>query len=144
MDFKHDTIAKLLSKYEQGKTTLAEEQHLKRYFAEQEIPAEFEVYRPMFAYFDLAKNTAYKSRWRPQHKVKMKPLWLKVAASFIIILSSVWMFNYHQKQQEIKAAKMAFEETQEALKMLSQNMNQGLKKLEYVEVFSQQKNKLIK
>lgn len=144
MDFKHDTIAKLLSKYEQGKTTLAEEQHLKRYFAEQEIPAEFEVYRPMFAYFDQAKKTNYKSRWRPQRKVKLKPLWLKVAASFVVILGSVWLFNIYQEQQEMKAAKMAFEETQQALKMISENMNQGLKKLEYVEVFSQEKNKLIK
>ena len=76
--------------------------------------------------------------------MKLKPLWLKVAASFVVILGSVWLFNIYQEQQEMKAAKMAFEETQQALKMISENMNQGLKKLEYVEVFSQEKNKLIK
>ncbi|MFN2261885.1 MAG: hypothetical protein ABR595_07470 [Psychroflexus sp.] len=144
MDFKKNYISKLLEKYDHGKTSLAEENHLKKYFATQDIPEEFEVYKPMFTYFEQAKITDYKSRWRPQRKVKLKPLWLKVAASFIVILGSLWLFNFYQEQQELKAAKIAFEETQDALKMMSKNMNQGLEKLEYVEVFGNQKNKLIK
>ncbi|WP_127845688.1 hypothetical protein [Psychroflexus aestuariivivens] len=144
MDFSKKYISKLLEKYDNGNSTLEEEQHLKTYFTEHDIASEFEVYRPLFAYFEQAKNLSYHSKWQPQRKVKMKPLWMKVAASFIVILGSVWLFNLYQEQQELKAAKMAFEETQQALKMISENMNQGLEKLEYVEVFSEQKNKLIK
>jgi hypothetical protein len=46
-------IEKLLKKYEDGQTTLNEEVELRDYFSQSVIAPQFEVYRPLFNYFDV-------------------------------------------------------------------------------------------
>lgn len=45
-------IDHLLAKYFDGETTREEEQELKRLFRNEDVPVEFEVYRPFFAFFE--------------------------------------------------------------------------------------------
>lgn len=45
-------INELLNKYFDGETSCKEERELRRFFAEEEVPEELQVYRPLFACLD--------------------------------------------------------------------------------------------
>ena len=45
-------IDELLEKYFAGETTCKEEEKIRTFFRQADIPKDLEVYRPMFAYFD--------------------------------------------------------------------------------------------
>lgn len=145
MDFSKNNISRLLSLYEEGKTTLTEENLLKAYFKTNDYDSDFEAYALLFDYFDKESETTTELNIKPVESTSsFKHLWLNVAASILVILGGVWFYNYSFKQQNAEEARLAFEKTQNALNLISANMNKGLEQLEYVEVFAQEKNKLIK
>ena len=144
MDFSKANITKLLDLYDDGETTLEQERDLKSYFASESYDKDFESYAVLFSYFETELKTTSEVEISIQSPKPNKFLWLNVAASIVVILGGVWLFTYYEKQQDIQEARIAFEKTQNALNFLSYNMNEGLEKLEYIEVFSTQKNKIIK
>ena len=144
MDFSEAYITKLLDLYDDGETTLEQERDLKSYFASESYDKDFESYAVLFSYFETELKTTSEVEISIQSPKPNKFLWLNVAASIVVILGGVWLFTYYEKQQDIQEARIAFEKTQNALNFLSYNMNEGLEKLEYIEVFSTQKNKIIK
>ena len=58
-----NSIEKLLEKYENGETSLREEQQLKEYFAQEEIQPQFEAYKPLFMYFSENSMEEYTKEW---------------------------------------------------------------------------------
>ena len=144
MDFSKAYITKLLDLYDDGETTLEQERDLKSYFASESYDKDFEPYAVLFSYFETESKTTSQVEVDLQSSKPNKFLWLNVAASIVVILGAVWLFTYYEKQQDIQAARIAFEKTQNALNFLSYNMNEGLEKLEYIEVLNTQKNKIIK
>jgi hypothetical protein len=144
MDFSKAYITKLLDLYDDGETTLEQERDLKSYFASESYDKDFESYAVLFSYFETELKTTSEVEISIQSPKPNKFLWLNVAASIVVILGGVWLFTYYEKQQDIQEARIALEKTQNALNFLSYNMNEGLEKLEYIEVFSTQKNKIIK
>ena len=144
MDFSEAYITKLLDLYDDGETTLEQERDLKSYFASESYDKDFESYAVLFSYFETELKTTSEVEISIQSPKPNKFLWLNVAASIVVILGGVWLFTYYEKQQDIQEARIAFEKTQNALNFLSYNMNEGLEKLEYIEVFNTQKNKIIK
>lgn len=54
MDYKY--IEQLLERYWQCQTTLQEEEILRSFFSQQEIPAHLQSYRPLFAYANQQKE----------------------------------------------------------------------------------------
>ena len=144
MELNKSHIKRLLDLYEEGETTLDQEQELNRYFSSGNYDSEFEAYAILFQYFGKASKTKAVSKFKPLKKNDSK-FWLNIAASICIVAGGIWYYQYHnQQEQELEKARMAFEKTQNALNLLSMNMNEGLEKLEYVEVFSTQKNKILK
>lgn len=51
-----NTLDNLLDRYFEGETSAEEERRLRNLFVSGEIPAEWEVYRPLFAYWDEARE----------------------------------------------------------------------------------------
>ena len=54
-----DKVEKLVEKYFDATTTVAEEESLRDYFSREDIPAHLEQYAPMFQYFAVAKEERY-------------------------------------------------------------------------------------
>lgn len=51
-----DTLDNLLNRYFEGETSVEEETRLRALFASGEIPPQWEAYRPLFAYWDKARE----------------------------------------------------------------------------------------
>lgn len=96
---KRDQIANLLNKYWSCETTLAEEQELRRYFAEDDLPEEFLPYASLFTYvtaeqapqlsdaFDRTLQEAIERTPRPAAAQRLSPgsMLMRIAASFLLI-----------------------------------------------------------
>lgn len=143
MELNKVYIKRLLDLYEEGETSLEQEQELKNYFSSEDYDPDFECYAPLFRFFESESKIQLKDEVPVERKSSYHS-WINVAASICIVIGGLWFYNFYENQQEISKARQAFETTQNALNLLSVNMNEGLEKLEYVEVFSTQKNKLIK
>lgn len=143
MELNKKYIAKLISLYENGESSLEQERELKTYFSSGDYDKEFEEYAMLFKFFESEAETNYDEEVViPNTRSNFS--WINIAASICIVVGGLWFYNYYSQQQELEEAKIAFEKTQDALNLLSHNMNQGLEKLEYVEVFSQKTNKILK
>ena len=145
-----DRIEKLLEKYFEAETSIAEEQELKDYFASSNVAPTLEHYKPMFGYATRAKQEQFTATI-PLHSKKRKTVaWISIAASVLVLLS-VSLFTYHHyKQPSIQELgtyddpEVAFKETQKALAMLSKHVNKGIESIQYLEEFEQSKNKIFK
>lgn len=143
MEFNKKHINQLLSLYEEGETTLEQERSLKTYFSSGNYDSDFEPYARLFKFYEDESTIQFKGKEATEKK-SSPYFWIHIAASICIVLGGVWFYNYYDNQQKLEEARLAFETTQNALNLISINMNEGLEKLEYVEIFSQQKNNLIK
>jgi len=54
-----NNIEQLLEKYDNGETSLNEEQQLRDYFAQEEVAPHLESYKVMFQYFNTTKQEHY-------------------------------------------------------------------------------------
>jgi hypothetical protein len=143
MEFDKNYIRKLLNLYEEGESSLEQEAELKAYFSSGNYDEAFEDYALLFQFFEKESKTRYTSGEKLPHK-NSKFSWMNIAASVCIIIGALWFYNYQSQQQELEEARLAFEKTQHALNLISSNMNKGLEKLEYVEIFNEKKNELLK
>ncbi|MBR9915059.1 MAG: hypothetical protein GYB32_09585 [Algicola sp.] len=161
-----NSIEKLLEKYDNGETTLKEEQQLKAYFAQDDVAPHLESYKILFQYFNNTKQEHYTK------DVPLKPRksyiyqWISVAAVIVLMLgifipqvfggetySSV--ADLPQEQQE------TYQKTKQALSMLSinfndaassvntldlvsSNLNKGAEQVNHVNEFAKSTNKLVK
>ncbi|MFK5889906.1 MAG: hypothetical protein QM486_04160 [Flavobacteriaceae bacterium] len=115
-------IEKLIEKYFEGETNLNEEAQLRTYFTSQKVPAHLEAYQDLFGYFEAKANESFKKPLLPVKKVKVPYKWLSVAAS-IALLISVFMYNKNETKKEQLA--QSYQSTQEALQLISKNINKG-------------------
>jgi len=119
-------IEKLLVKYENGETSLQEEQALKTYFQQQNIPEHLQAYKAMFGYFEESKAERF-TKTIPLKSKKTTWKWLTVAAS-VALLGSIYFINNSSSSlsaAERKEAKLAYQETQKAFQLISKNLNKG-------------------
>ena len=130
-----DNIEKLLEKYFEATTTVAEEQTLQAYFSQEEVASHLEQYKPLFNYFSVAKEERYTKQ------VPLKPRrnyykWLSIAA--VVVLSFGIYYDYQQQ----KEAEEVYMKTKEAFALLAENFGKGTEKVAYLQEFEIAKQKI--
>ena len=138
----------LLEKYFEGETSIAEENELKDYFSSLNVAPHLEQYKPLFGYIVDAKKEKFTQNVNLISK-KSKIAWLSIAASIVVLLgvSTYAYFNVNETKvsQELgtyEDPKEALEATQNALAMLSDNVNKGVDGIQYIRVYEITKNKV--
>lgn len=164
-------LERLLEKYDQGETTVKEEQQLRAYFLENEIPPHLESYRMMFQYFNITKEDVYTKDVSIVESERTKKSshiyqWISIAAVAILMLG-IFVPNIMGDEPARTLADLTpkeretYYQTKEALSMLSNNFNdaassvgtlgvmgfnfeKGTEKVMHVKEFSKTTNRLIK
>jgi len=132
-----DNIEKLLEKYFEANTTVAEEEKLREYFAQESVPAHLEPYKPMFNYFSNAKE----ERFTKQVPLKTRSnlyKWISVAAVAVLTFG-IYLGNEYQER---KKAEYAYQETKKAFELLAENFGRGTEKVAYLKEFEEAKQKI--
>jgi len=130
-----NNIEKLIEKYDNGETTLKEEQQLKDYFSQQTVPPHLEVYKSMFQYFlytheeQFTKDVPLKSK-----KTYSLYQWISVAAVAVIMLGIFTQVDLFQSQTQTLAdltpqERVEYEEAKEVLALFSSTFSKGTDKL---------------
>lgn len=132
-----DRIEKLLEKYLEASTSVAEEKELRTYFSQESVPTHLEQYAPMFQYFSLAKE----ERFTKQVPLKTRRDYFKWAsvAAVAVLMFGIYFGNEYQKQKE---AEFAYNETKKALSLLADNFSRGTEKVAYLNEFENTKQKI--
>ncbi|MFN3969159.1 hypothetical protein [Flavobacterium sp.] len=145
-----DNIEKLLEKYFEAETTIAEEKELKDYFASSDVAQHLEQYKPIFGYATQAKQEQFTAMIPLKTKKRKSVVWLSVAASVAVLLS-VGLFTFNHYNQPVSEdlgtyddPEVAFRETQKALALISKSVNKGIESMEYINEYEQSKNKIFK
>jgi hypothetical protein len=142
-------IENLIEKYFEGETTLAEETRLRAYFNQTEVEESLKPYQPLFQFFENEKEQTPGSGFdqklmakieSPAKMVTMRN-WrrttLRIAAVGIVLIAAFMLLKPngpkpHQGATiiEITDPGMAYDETVEALRLLSSKLNKGKEKTE--------------
>ncbi|OIQ22110.1 MAG: hypothetical protein BM557_01665 [Flavobacterium sp. MedPE-SWcel] len=141
------TIENLLEKYFDAATSTAEENILKEYFSSSDVAPHLEQYKPMFGYF-VKEATQEFEKAVPLKPRRQNVKWLSIAASLVVMFSLYALFsNQSGHERELgtyEDPEIAFQETQKALNMLSNQVNVGVSGVEYLGEYEKSKNKIFK
>ena len=122
---------KLLEKYDNGETTLKEEQQLKDYFSNETVPPHLEVYKSMFQYFLQTQEEQFTKDvpLKPKKTIKLYR-WISVAAVAVLMLGIYTQVG--SSQQGVRSVsdlseeeKITYYQTKELFAMLSNNLDKG-------------------
>lgn len=122
-------IEKLVVKYENAETTLEEEAILSAYFLSGNVATHLEEYQRMFQYFQESKDETYGKSMVFKTQKRKKYGWLSMVAS-IVLLFGVYI-GFSKQDPIISTSEMGvvekfqFEQTKEALILLSKYLNKG-------------------
>ncbi|MBU2976323.1 MULTISPECIES: hypothetical protein [Zobellia] len=142
-----DRIEKLLEKYFEAETTVAEEKELRAFFSKGEVPENLEQYIPLFSFTSGAKKEQLSKEivLEPKTTGGNRSLykWMSIAAA-VVLMFGVYLGKtyYDEKELEQQQALYAYNETKKALDMLSQNMERGTEKMGYLNEFVVAKQKI--
>ena len=123
-----NSIEKLLEKYDNGETTLKEEQKLRAYFANGDVAPHLEVYKPLFMYFSHTKQEEYTREIQAETK---KPVnmyrWLSVAAVLVLMVAVFAKMVTAPTTIEnlTDEERLAYNQTIEAFNLLGANFTKG-------------------
>lgn len=158
---EYNEIRNILEKYWEGESSLAEEAQLRDFFSRHDgdLPADLREVAPLFAYFHAAGEkeempelfTDEPAPWEKPTATIVRPFWygwMKYAAVLLMAAGLGYsIFSYQQKRQVEETSgdmaftdtysdpKVAYKETQRALKLLSKNLNTGKEQMEKLSYF---------
>ncbi len=157
------SIEKLLEKYDNGETTIEEEQQLKAYFAQKEVAPHLESYKMMFHYFDTTKEADLYTREMPvKTNFSNYYKWIFIAA-LLVLSFGVFTTQFNedkksfsqltlQEQKDYNQAVSVFnlvgskfeqgESNMAAFALMTNKLSQGKDTFEYVSEFSKTTNKI--
>lgn len=152
-----NSIEKLIEKYENGETTLKEEQRLKEYFSQEQIAPHLEMYKPLFQYFAITKQEQFTKDvpLKPKKTINLYK-WISVAAVTVLMFGAYYQFVQGPKQTEVDP--VLAQQTMDALNLLSNKLNlgtenigllssnfkKGAEQINYVDAFNENTNKIFK
>lgn len=163
LDNKH--IETLLEKYDNGETSLKEEQQLRVYFSQNNVAPHLESYRIMFQHFANTKQETFTKDVPLQTKKRSYIYqWISVAAVIVIMFGIFMQFNGDDQKtlnDLTEEELLAYNQTKEAFNLLSSKFSEGTsnvsvlgivgnqfdkgsEQVEYVSEFSKTTNKILK
>ncbi|MAB47980.1 MAG: hypothetical protein CMC05_05050 [Flavobacteriaceae bacterium] len=138
-----NNIEKLIEKYNNAETTLAEEAQLRAYFTGNDVAQHLEHYKPMFVYFSQAQQEQYTKDVPLKPKKTKMYQWISVAAVAVLMLGFIIPQVLGPSQEEIRQKELAMEtynKTMEALSLVSIGMNEGKEQLNSLTLVSDNLN----
>ncbi|MDO7170621.1 hypothetical protein [Mariniflexile sp. AS56] len=128
----------MLEKYENGDTSLKEEQALKNYFSQETVAPHLEVYKPMFAYFSVSKQEQFTKDLPLKTKKVFTYRWIAVAAVAVLVVMVYFKKPAVSTYQEYAYGTYnnpedAFNEVTKQLAMISNHFNKGVSTVNYLE-----------
>ncbi|WP_452598724.1 hypothetical protein [Pontimicrobium sp. MEBiC01747] len=132
-----NNIEQLLEKYENGETSLKEEQQLKDYFSQETVAPHLEMYKPIFCYFLVNQQEQYTKHVSLKTKRVINYKWISVAA--VTVLMAGFYFNRPVEDElgTYDNPEQAYEEITKSLNLVSQQFNKGTSKVNYLETLGQ-------
>lgn len=137
-------VEALLEKYLNAETSIQEEQSLRRFFLEEEVPHQLMEYQPLFQFFSQERNEKLQSPASPKRSYYRV---LSMAAAVIVIALGtfgIYQSEQNRKEAQLAEAREAYKEVRMALELVSENMDKGTQKLAYIHQFDVAKRKIIK
>ncbi|MEP3838452.1 MAG: hypothetical protein ABJM36_12430 [Algibacter sp.] len=132
-----NNIEKLLEKYENGETSLKEEQQLKNYFSQETVAPHLEVYKPMFTYFLVNKQEQFTKDVPLKTTRNFDYKWISVAAIAVLMLG--FYFGTKINQSDLgtyEDPELAFNEFSKSMEMISSKFNKGASTVSYLNEMS--------
>lgn len=132
-----NNIENLLEKYENGETSLQEEQQLKDYFSQDTVAPHLEMYKPMFTYFLVNQQEQFTKQLPLKTKKRFNYKWLSVAAVAVLMVSVFVTKPFSTGEptftdQEI----IEINNAKEALAIMSKHLNQGTTQVGYLDAIN--------
>jgi len=134
-----NNIEKLLEKYDNGETSLKEEQLLKNYFASDDVAPHLEAYKSMFGYFSICNREQFNKEiiFETEVKTKKQPFnykWLAVAAVAVLMIG--FYFGGLLNNNDLgtyEDPELALMEVTKSLEMISKSFNKGVATVNYLD-----------
>ena len=138
-----NNIEKLLEKYDNGETSLKEEQLLKNYFASDDVAPHLEVYKSMFGYFSICNREQFNKEisFETEAKTEVKTpkrlfnyTWLSVAAVAVLMIG--FYFGSSLSDGDLgtyEDPELALMEVTKSLEMISKSFNKGVATVNYLD-----------
>ena len=128
-----NNIEKLLEKYENGETSIKEEQVLKNYFSSDTVAPHLEMYKPMFAYFLVNQQEQFTKDVSLKTKTIFNYKWISVAAVAVLMLGFYFSSSFGNELGTYQDPQLAFNEFSKSMEMISQSFNKGASTVGYLE-----------
>lgn len=127
-----NNIENLLEKYENGETSLKEEQVLKNYFSNDTVAPHLEMYKPMFNYFLVNQQEQFTKSVPLKTKRTFNYKWLSVAAVAVLMLGFYFGKSFNNDLGTYEDPQLALNEVTKSLEMISQSFNKGTSTVGYL------------
>ena len=127
-----NNIEQLLEKYENGETTLKEEQQLKNYFSQETVAPHLEMYKPIFAYFKVNQEEQFTKTLPLKTKRNFNYKWLSVAAVAVLMIGFYFKSNDQNDLGTYDDPELAYNEVLKSLAMISNQFNKGTSTISYL------------
>ncbi|MDX1270991.1 hypothetical protein [Bizionia paragorgiae] len=132
-----NNIEKLLEKYDNGETTLQEEQQLKNYFSQETVAPHLEMYKPMFAYFSKSSKEQFTKQVPLKTKSSLYYKWLSVAAVGVLMFGFFYNSSINNTDEYTQTEKeLAYQQVKESLHFVSKQLNKGTEKVSYLGIIN--------
>jgi len=134
-----NNIENLLEKYNNGETSLKEEQQLKDYFSQDTVAPHLEMYKPMFNYFLVNHQETFTKPLPKTFGTKkvFNYKWLSVAAVAVLMVSVYFYKPFAPNELSItEAEKIEINNAKEALAIMSKHLNKGTVQVSYLNIIN--------